>query len=237
MNYLVLAGQIITYVFLSALVLWGLKHAVSLYIFSRKREEINQLFARISVLKMHLKGKIKRKCNKIEKIFKKEQATETLSMIETKLRTIADLTFSSAYDYQTLINNLSEITQALIDHIKRKNKALINLQKLQKENEIEENIEIDEVEEKCKKLVKYDKGTMTVIVELVRATQEIVIKINEFNALTELDKSKKKITDIPQLIEIEHFEYIANLVELAKTTEIGKPEMQILGKEAIDDAS
>lgn len=239
MSFLPLISQIVIYTLMTALLLWGMKYAVSLFIFSRKKEEINKLNARISVLKLHLKGKVKRKCNKIEQIFKKEPP-ETLAELKPKLNSIAELQFNNSNDYQVLVSALVEITLAIIAHIKIKHKTLIRLQQYtnnQNEPDLEETgalTEQEEIEEKCRKLVKYDKGTMTVIIELVETTQQIITKIAEYNAFTEYDKSQKKITDIPTPIQIENYDLIFALVDLAKTTDLGGPEMQVLGKDFFD---
>lgn len=237
MSFLFLISQILIYTALAAIFLWGLKLGISLIVFSRKKEELHKLLARISVLKLHLRGKIKRKCNKIEQIFLKEPP-ETLNLLKPKLTAIAGLEFNSPSDYQLLIGNLSEITQAIINHIKLKHKSLLKAQKAESfEKALDENHENDEVVDNCKKLVKYDKGTMTVIVELIETTDKVIVKIAEYNALAEFDKKQKKFTDIPSQIKIENLDVISSLLAQAKNGDLGGTEVQILGKDTFGDAA
>src|SRR3990167_1888658 len=126
MSYLGILSQVLLYSLLLGLFFWGMKSAISFYVFARRKEEINKLHARISVLKMHLKGKIKRKCNRIETAFKKD--SEVLNVLAPKINLICALSFSSSTDYQTFISNLHMITEEIIAHIKIKNKNVIKPQ-------------------------------------------------------------------------------------------------------------
>ncbi|MEK6628122.1 MAG: hypothetical protein AABY53_05810 [Bdellovibrionota bacterium] len=239
MNITMIVGQVILYSVLIGLGLWGIKHGVSLYIFSRKKETINKLNARISILKLHLKGKIKRKCNKIADVFNKEDP-ETLRMLQPKLNTIGALSFNSAADYQNLIKELSAITQDISGYIKIKHKVLLKQQEAQAkaEEEVKEPpTEEEKIAESCKKLVKYDKAHMLIVVEVIQATTQLIEKITEYNAFVEYEKNQKKITEIPEKIEIENYEVIAALVEQAKTSNIESPDFQILGRDQFKDAA
>lgn len=225
MNYLVILGQVLLYSVLLGLFFWGMKSAISFYVFARRKEEINKLHARISVLKMHLKGKIKRKCNKIETAFKKD--SEILKVLAPKLNLICALSFSSSTDYQTFISNLHMITEEIIAHIKIKNKNAI---KPQDEDEIALS-ETDKVNDKCKKLLKYDKAHMMIIIEIIQATEELKEKIVEFNELVEYEKNQKKIEVIPEKIEIEHYGQLSQMMENAGSSDTETSDIPALENE------
>lgn len=236
MNYLFIIGQVLLYTFILGLSLWGIKIAASLYIFSKKKEKINKLHARISILKLHLKAKIKRKCNKIETLLKKTEDAETLSLLRPKIKSIQDLTFTLTTDYQKLIEQLNAITQGITDHIKIKHRHII------KQQEAETPAapvlsEFEVIQEKCKKLVKYDKAHMLIIVEIIQATDEIREEIEDYNILADYDKNQKKIKEIPDKIEIENYDIIAELVETSKTTAIDTTDFPILEKNLTDNAA
>lgn len=238
MNFLFILGQVLLYTFLLGLFIWGLKNAVSFYVFSKKKEQINKLHARISILKLHLKGKIKRKCNKIESLFKKSEDAETLNILRPKLSSIQELTFSLTTDYQKLIDHLTTITQEIADHIKLKHRDLIKKQETQNDSTTPEPLtEDDIIKKKCKKLIKYDKAHMLIIIEIIQATEDLIEKINEFNALTKFEKNQKIIKEIPSKIEIENYAIIAELVELSKTTTIDTPDFPILEKNMSEGAA
>lgn len=238
MNFLFILGQVLLYTFLLGLFIWGMKNAVSFYVFSKKREQINKLNARISILKLHLKGKIKRKCNKIESLFKKSEDAETLNILRPKLSSIQELTFTLTSDYQKLIDILTTITVDIEGHIKLKHKDLIKKQEAQKVNlEMPPPTEDEIIKEKCKKLIKYDKAHMLIVIEIIQATEDLIEKTNEFNALAEFEKNQKKIKEIPNKIEIENYSVIAELVELSKTTTIDTPDFPILEKSMSESAA
>ncbi|MBY0553724.1 hypothetical protein K2P97_04290 [bacterium] len=212
-----------------------MRYAIAYYVFSRRKEEINHLDARISVLKMHLRGKIKRKCNKIETVLKKE--ADTYAFLAPKLTKISDLNFSTQDQYQQLINTLYEITSKIDEHIKFKHKNLMrdHVEAPKAAEEIRNQEE--EIQYKCEKLVKYDKAHMIIITEIVQTTNEMRHKIEEYNALAEYENGQKKITLIPDKVEIEHYDLINTLVEQAKSAPNQNPDFPILEKSLFNDAA
>lgn len=235
MNYLTIISQILLYTFAVGFVFWLVRYAVSFYVFSKRKEEINKLEARVSILKLHLKGKIKRKSSKIESALSKEH--ETYSKLLPKLKTICDLEFHHQVDYQNLVSNLFEITLTIDDHIKIKHKNLLRMQPKISEP-APEALSPDRItEEKCKKLIKYDKAHMIIIIEIIQATNELIQKIHDYNVLVEYEKGQKKIDSIPEKIEIENFTLISELVEKAKTQGDSAPDFPILEKNPLVGAA
>lgn len=235
MSYLGIISQVLLYSFAIGFSFWLMRYAIAHYVFSRRKEEINHLDARISVLKMHLRGKIKRKCNKIESVLKKEP--DTYAFLAPKLTKISEMNFSTNDQYQSLINTLYEITQKIDEHIKFKHKNLMRDHIEKPKASAEVLSQDEETQVKCEKLVRYDKANMLIITELVQTTNEIRHKIEEYNALAEYEKGQKKITHIPEKIEIENYDLINNLVEVAKHATNQNPDFPILEKSLFDDAA
>lgn len=232
MSYMGIIGQVLLLAFLGGLSLWGLKYFVSLLVFSRKKETINKLNARVSILKLHLKGKIKNKSNKIETVLKKNSVL--LSFVRPKIEIICGLEFSRASDYQTLMSNLHQISEEIIGHIKLKNKN--NPHVLEYSDDLSDETVLSETEkitEKCRKLVKYDKAHMIIIIELVDATDELIEKIEDFNLLVAYEKNQKKIEDIPQKIEIENYDELSAIVDKAKKNSSYEAELPHLEPDSL----
>lgn len=208
MSFLGILSQILLYVFLFGLFFLGLKHAFSLYLFSRKKEEITKLDARLSILKLHLKGKIKRKCNKIESAFRTKNP-EMLNILRSNLNALLELRFSLPEDYQKLINLLGTITQDVINHLK-----------IEPESDTTTTNSLSEKNDKLKtheKLIKYDRAHILIVVDIIQTTEQLIEKSNEFNTLIENEKKQKKIHNIPEKIEIEDYEAIIALLEPTKS--------------------
>lgn len=227
MSHIPALGQLLLYSLLFGLAFWSLKSAVSHFVISRRREKINKLNARISVLKMHLRGKIKRKCSRIEDVLKKDNGA--FSNLSPKLKLISDLEFSSAGDYQVLLTNLNLITEEIIAHIhlKLKKSKHLTVEKTIDDVKSEAAPEAETARDICKKLVKYDKAHMVIIVEIVEATDELTEKIFDFNDLTKIVKTQKAMQP-QEKIEIEHFELLRNLVEEAKKSAVETPDIPVL---------
>ncbi|MEQ1722178.1 MAG: hypothetical protein ABL930_03320 [Pseudobdellovibrio sp.] len=234
MSYLGIISQVLLYGFAIGFSFWLMRYAIAAYVFSRRKEEINKLNARLSVLKMHLRGKIKRKCNKIESVLKKD--AETFAALTPNLNKIISLTFNTPAEYQVLVTNLHEITVKINEYINFKHRNLMrdNLEKPESKQALTQE---EEAQEKCAQLVKYDKAHMIIIVEVVQTTNELRSKIHEYNELTEFEKGHKKISFTPEPVEIEHFELINSLVEIAKVTPDQSPDFPILEKSLFDDVA
>lgn len=227
MSYAGAFGQLLLYALLLGLGFWGLKSAVTHYLFARRRENINKLNARVSVLKMHLRGKIKRKCSRIEEVLKKDGGA--FSNLQPKLSLICGLEFSSAGDYQQLLTNLNLITEEIIAHIhlKMKKNRHIDLEENVENVKDTESSESEKTADRCKKLIKYDKAHMIIVLEIIEATDELSSKISEFNSLAEFEKNQK-IIHPPQKIQIENFDLLRKMVEETKKSDAETPDFPVL---------
>lgn len=232
-------GQLLLYSLLLGLFFWGLKSTVSFYVFSRRKEKINKLNARVSVLKMHLKGKIKRKCSRIEEVLRKDSGA--MANLAPKINLICALEFSTPADYQSLVSGLHIITEEIIAHIHiklQKNKEVALPEK--STDDITSDASLSEAEkatDKCKKLIKYDKAHMIIIVDIIHATEELIENITQFNELASYEKDKKKIMSVPQKIEIENYEMLREMTEFAKKSDVETPDFPVLENGSLKDSA
>ena len=145
------------------------------------------------------------------------------------MRLISALEFSAAGDYQVLLTNLNLITEEIIAHIHLKMKKInrITVEKTIDDVSSEATSEAESAMDKCKKLVKYDKAHMLIVVEIIEATAELAAKISEFNDLTKVAKNQKIVRPLEK-IEIEHFELLRNLVEEDKKSDVETPDFPVL---------
>jgi hypothetical protein len=234
MSYLSVISQLLFYGFFIGACFWLMRFSSTAYMFSRRKVEINKLDARISVLKMHLRAKVKSKYNKIEILLKNE--AETLTALKPMLDNIISLSFNSPNDYQLLINNLHEITVKINDYIRSKHKNLVrdNLDKPEAKQSLSKE---EEAKEKCTQLVKHDRANMIIILEIVKRTVELRSKILQYNELAKLKIGHKKIRFTPDALEIEHYELINSLIQTASTTQEPSSDLPILEKKILNDAA
>jgi hypothetical protein len=234
MSYLSVISQLLFYGFVIGACFWLMRFSSSAYMFSRRKVEINKLDARISVLKMHLRAKIKSKYNKIEILLKNE--AETLTALKPMLDNIISLSFNSPSDYQLLITNLHEITVKINEYIRFKHKNLVRDNQDKPEARQSRSKE-EEAKEHCTQLVKYDRANMIIILQIVESTNELRSKILQYNELAKLKIGHKKIRFTPDVLEIEHYNLIKSLIQTASTTPEESSEFPNLENKLLNDAA
>jgi hypothetical protein len=230
MNYLITFGQIFIYLAAIGFTFWIIKLSISFYIFSVRKEAINKLNARLSILKMHLKHKIKKKCNKIESLFKNK--SEIYSNLRPRLDIILNLTFSQSNEYQKLIDTLHAITIEITYYIK-KNLTSINSTIDDTNTDSVATTEEEMNIEFCQKLTKYDRAHILIILDIIEATKNLKEKIVEFNELVAYEKNQKVITDIPESIEIKHYEIFTSIMNTTDKEDVDANEFETLEKQII----
>lgn len=237
MSYFGIMTQILATTLALGLSIWGLKYVISLYVFSRRKEKINKLHARISILKLHLRTKIKRKCNRVEKALRTDR--EALERCLPHLNELQSFQFNSPADYQKVFETLLSVTETVSQHVRLKHRNIIRDEKLAdfKDANKEQVLSPEqEAEERCRKLVKYDKATVTIIIDLAQTTTDLISSINDYNELTNYENNQQKITDIPQKIEIQHFnELYALLEELKNNPQAIEQDIQVLERSLFDE--
>lgn len=209
-------AQVLFWVFGLGLCLWGIKIGLSYYFFAKKKEEINALEAKMAVLKMHLKGKIKKKWNLLEQGLLKEKAVDTLEIIKPMMTTLCNYSFSKPEDYQNTVKKLSEVTSVVLDFVERKRRRNSFKPKTEDTADEIEDFKLTPEQKTAKYLVKYDLANMLIISEVLDTNEKLMEKIKEYNDLSELEKNKKKIL-MPSKIEIENFGEVVIYLNRAKT--------------------
>lgn len=237
MSYFGAITQILATVLAIGLAVWGLKYVISLYIFSRRKEKINKLRARIAILKLHLRTKVKRKCNRVEKALRADR--EALERCSPHLNSLQQLQFETGADYQKIFNLLLEVTEVVSQHIRLKHRNIIKDEKIADFKDANKQQVLspeEEAKENCRKLVKYDKATVTIILDLVQTTSDLISSILDYNELTSYENNQPKITDIPNRIEIQHFDELYTLLEELKVNPQAIPQdVQVLERSLFDE--
>lgn len=199
------------YVVGAGFLIWTGRAAIASFVFSKRKEQINKLEARISVLKLHLKAKVTRKCNKVEDVFRND--AKALEAVRPAIRVLADITFNKPADYQHLIVSLQAVNDQVSDYIKLKHKNLQTAARAAAENDVPAVLSAEEQTlENCKKLIRYDKANVLIVTQIMQATEEMLALIEEFNNLVQYAKSQKKISEIPDKIEIENHALLVSLL-------------------------
>ena len=234
-----------------ALFTWVAKYFFVLYHYRRKKENINKLEARVAVLRMLLKAKLKRKGSQMQEQYKDEK--EFLGSVISKLELLGTFSFNRSSDYTEAISLLTTISEATDMHTVQKTPAfyMAHQQKLAKDKESLLKISGVEVEEKDEQgnqkppdeiaskqkaalnaqfpeydrwaqLLKYDKGNLYIIKEIIETTEELKEKIDLYNI--EQDNKELQIRP-PELISIDGFEGLRTIVDLdQKKSKLNKEE-------------
>ena len=95
--------------------------------------------------------------------------------------------------------------------------------------------EEDEIRERCRKLVKYDKANVTIILDIANTTLTLIQKIDEYNDLADYESAQAKITDKPQPLEIRNFEQLSLALQEAQNNPNDLPDFPILEKSLFED--
>jgi hypothetical protein len=234
-DFLSTLTQIFLLVLSVGLFFWLIKHVISVYIFSRRKEEINGLHARISILKLHLRTKVRKKLNRVENALKRE--SDILALATPQIEILQNINFDQISDYQKTLDTLYELTILISKHVRTKHKNLLRTEKLLEVKDEEPKVLTaeDEVREKCRKLVKYDKANVTIILDIAQTTQTLIQKIDEYNELTGYESAQAKIADKPKAIEIRDFDQLNLTLEEAKNDPQDRPDFPILEKSLFED--
>lgn len=192
-----------------ALSVWMAKHLYALYYFRKRRESINKLDARTATLRMLLRSKLKRKGSQIQDQYKND--AEFLKTVMPKLELLGTFNFGRSSDYEDVLEILTSLSHA----IDMQRTAHDHIAQQQVKEGIEEQSKPDSNQGsqygRWLQLLKYDKGNLYIIKEIVENTRELKIKIEVFNI--EQDKRGLRLRE-PELIEINGFENLKALVDM-----------------------
>lgn len=209
-----------------ALITWVGKYLFVLYYYRRKKEEINRLEARTAVLRMLLKAKLKRKGSQMQDQYKDDK--EFLASITSKLELLTTFNFHRSSDYDDVLNILTSISEAIDMQTVKENPALYTAHHVHaakaREDVLKSNVDQAAANasdnsnkyndhrgelDRWSQLLKYDKGNLYIVKELVEATEELKVKVELYN----LEQENKGLKlQVPSLIVIDSFEGLRALV-------------------------
>lgn len=221
-----------------ALFTWAAKYFFVLYYYRRKKEEINKLEARTAVLRMLLKAKLKRKGSQMQDQYKDEKEFLASMMSKLDLLTTFNFSRSSDFnDVLNILASISEavdvhtVQKNPAVYMAQQEKISQEREKILKASGIEVARTDDkgaaksaiEIESKKKseanlhmpqydrwsQLLKYDKGNLYIMKEIVETTADLKVKIELYNS--EQDNKELHLR-VPELIEIEGFEGLRSIV-------------------------
>lgn len=224
-----------------ALFTWVAKYYFVLYYYRKKRQEINKLEARAAVLRMLLKAKLKRKGSQIQDQYKDDKEFISLVMPKLDLLTTFNFNRASDYgDILEILTSLSEqidmktaqsnpgaylaqqqkIAQAREGLLKKSSAGTdkkepsgersVQLAETEKSKVLAINAHVPQFE-RWAQLLKYDKGNLYIIKEIVEVTEELKKKIDDYNI--EQD-NKELVLRAPDLVEVDGFEGLRNIVNM-----------------------
>lgn len=222
-----------------ALFTWVAKYFFVLYYYRKRKEDINKLEARTAVLRMLLKAKLKRKGSQMQDQYKDEKEFLGSIMSKLDLLTtfnfnrtsdyedVLDIltSISEAIDHHTVIKNPA-IYLAQQQKIAQDREALLKGAGVEvaKKDEKGESKSADEIESKTKsevnlqvpkydrwtQLLKYDKGNLYIVKEIIETTETLKQKIDTYN----IEQNEKELQlRAPELIEIDSFEGLRAIVD------------------------
>lgn len=221
-----------------ALFTWVAKYFFVLYYYRRKKEEINKLEARAAVLRMLLKAKLKRKGSQMQEQYKddKEFIASLISKLEilttfnfnrtSDFEDVLEILFSvsEAIDLHTVRKNPALFTaqqeqlaqdrdsllaQTGVVVAKQDEKGQVkSAGEIESKKKSEVNSQIPKYD-RWSQLLKYDKGNLYIIKEIVETTDDLKQKIELYNSEQE---NKELQLRVPELVRIEGFEGLRAIV-------------------------
>lgn len=217
MNFLGILTQIFLWLTGVILLFWVARYIFIMYYNAKQLEAIHKLEAKVAVLRMLLKAKIKKKANQVASQLSKEKVI--LEEVKPKFDTACGLNFSKPYEYQTLLTLMKEISSQLDGHFERRERegnptAFAQREEKERKEAIDRKQkglpDIDKETKEWLLVLKHEKANIYIVKEIIETTQELKNKIEIYNVEIE---SAKKCLKVPELISIDKFDQIQALVE------------------------
>lgn len=221
-----------------ALFTWVAKYFFVLYYYRKKKQDINKLESRVAVLRMLLKAKLKRKGSQMQDQYKNDKEFMASMMSKLELVTTFNFNRSSDYeDVLDILGSISDaidlhtVQKNPTLYFTQEQKIALDRENLLKsagvvvsrKNEKGDSKSAEEIESKTKsevnvqvpdydrwaQLLKYDKGNIYIIKEIIETTNELKTKIELYNSEQE---NKELHLNPPELIEVNNFEGLRAIV-------------------------
>lgn len=216
---LYLFGNLVTYALVIGLFLFSIVSFYNYYVDSKTRKALHVLEAKISMLRMLLKSKIRQRVNKFQQKrnnLKKDESPSTdviFNRLKDKYDSLGNLEFSSSEDFDSYFSINTEIILDLEETLKSKKINLEqNNQKVTDENGKAINMTYAlNLQDRWSKLLFYDKKSVVIIAELVRSTDEFRQRVQVYNASQK--NTKKHFNEIKPIV-IADFESLDSLLNV-----------------------
>ena len=250
-----------------ALVTWAAKSFFILYYNRRKKEEINKLEARTAVLRMLLKAKLKRKGSQMQDQYKEDKDFLLSMAAKLDLLTTFNFVRSSDFeDVLEILTSISEAIDLLTVQ-KNPNFYMAQQAQIQEDREkilqdsgfAVEKIDaagevksLSEIQEKQKselaeqmpefnrwsQLLKYDKGNLYIIKEIVETSVDLKKRVEAYN----LDQEKKENhLSVPDVVTIKGFDGLRGIVlrdqEKSKAAKEAKKQKKLQNQDVDADSA
>lgn len=216
-----------------------------MWYYRKQKEIINKLEARVAVLRMLLRAKLKRKGSQIQDQYKEER--EFLDSVMSKLELLGTYSLSRSSDYADVLGLLTSISEAIDMHTVQKTPAFYMAHQESLAKQKESLLKISGVEsdkdgkdknistsgekqdvnalpefDRWAQLLKYDKGNLYIIKEIIETTKDLKNRIEIYNAE---QVNKELLIRVPELIYLDGFEGLQKIVDLdLKKTKLGKAD-------------
>ena len=186
---------------------WAVKYFYFLWYYGKKKEQINKLEARVAVLRMLLKTKLKRKGSSLQEQYKEDKAF--LDKIQSKLELLVTYNFQRNSDYAETVGILMSISELIDQQIRTKTPEIAKAAAEKNEILLKEFTHLSHAA-KWIQLLKYDKGNLYIIKEVVETVAKLKDKIEDYNR--ERSEKEHKLRPV-EVIDLPGFEDLKTIVD------------------------
>ncbi len=209
MSYLNIIAYIFGYLAALGLLFW-----IAITLFqaskdSRRVGKIRQAEAKIAVLRMLLKAKVKKHIGLIETQSKSDKVF--LSLIETKTQEICSYDFTSTGEYELMLQGLDRLYELIEVEMQKKSPTRMKM------NEDKVAAYSSHKGKTWFRVIKYGKSIALIVQDIVEASNEVRLLIENF--ISSGGNNKKNKFSIPEVIKITEYESFIFLIESMTTTE------------------
>ena len=201
-EYLYFVGNLLSYIVGIGIILYSIIAFIEYYRDSKSRKNIKILQAKISMLRMMLKAKVRNRSNKIHK--SQVEDGSIFQKIKSKYEQMMLLDFTKSVDFNTYID-LSYEALVDVETSLKKGVDSNDINSDQKKGSLEYNLAM----EKWIKLLKNDKKGVIVVFEIVQSTNQLNAIIDFYNQSQK--KVKRRFAKTEDL-KIKDFEILQDLM-------------------------
>ena len=201
-EFLYIFGNLLTSILVIGLFIFSITSFYNYYIESKTRKQMHVLEAKISMLRMLLKSKIRQRVNKFQqrknnlKKDERSSANALLDRLKEQYEKLDALEFNASEDFNTYFDLSHEIILDLEENLKSKKPNL---------------------QDRWSKLLFYDKKSVIIIVQIVKCIEEFRLRAQRYN---ESQKNTKKHFNELTSITIVDFETLQILLDVSGAKEV-----------------